>query len=142
MRARTARSVRVAGRGLPKHLAIGHLTDIAPGSEPLAQTAKAIAKRGAFLGFDTVGHQMAASMNPEEGKVKMVLEVLNAGFEDNLLLAADFSQSPQLKANWGNGFSTVLVQFVPKLRYAGVNSERCTSLDNPRRILAFAPKTT
>jgi phosphotriesterase-related protein len=128
----------------PKHLVIGHLTDIKPGSEPLGQTSKAIAKRGAFLGFDTVGHQMQASMNPEEGKVKMVLELLHAGYEDNLLLAADFSQSAQLKANWGNGFSTVLVQFIPKLKYAGVKDETLHKIlvDNPRRFLAFVPKTT
>ena len=125
-----------------KHLVIGHLTDIKPGSEPLGQTAKAIAKRGAFLGFDTVGHQMQASMNPEAGKVRYVLEVLNAGFEDNLMLAADFSQSPQLKANWGNGFSTVLVQFVPKLRYAGVSDAtlRKILIDNPLRFMSFVPK--
>jgi phosphotriesterase-related protein len=127
-----------------KHLVIGHLTDITPGSEPLGQTAKAIAKRGAFLGFDTVGHQMMASSNPEAGKVRYVLEVLNAGYEDNLLLSADFTQSPQLKANWGNGFSTVLVQFVPKLKYAGVSDAvlRKVLVDNPRRFLAFVPKIT
>jgi phosphotriesterase-related protein len=128
----------------PKHLVIGHLSDIKPGSEPLAQTAKAIAKRGAFLGFDTVGHQMMQSMNPEAGKVRYVLEVLNAGYEDNLLLAADFAQAPQLKANWGNGFSTVLVQFVPKLRYAGVSDAtlRKILIDNPLRFLSFVPKQT
>lgn len=125
-----------------KHLVIGHLSDIKPGSEPLGQTVKAIAKRGAFLGFDTVGHQMQASMNPETGKVKYVLEVLNAGYEDNLMFAADFSQSAQLKANWGNGFSTVLVQFVPKLRYAGVDDRtlRKILIDNPLRFLSFVPK--
>jgi len=127
-----------------KHLVIGHLSDIKPGAEPIGQTAKAIAKRGAFIGFDTVGHQMVASMNPEEGKVKLVLEVLNAGYEDNLMLSADFTQSPQLKANWGNGFSTVLVQFVPKLKYAGVKDETLHKIlvDNPRRFLAFVPKAT
>ena len=125
-----------------KHLVIGHLSDIKPGSEPLGQTVKAIAKRGAFLGFDTVGHQMQASMNPEAGKVKYVLEVLNAGYEDNLMFAADFSQSAQLKANWGNGFSTVLVQFVPKLRYAGVSDAtlRKILIDNPLRFLSFVPR--
>ena len=125
-----------------KHLIIGHLTDIKPGSEPLGQTAKAIAKRGAFLVFDTVGHQMMMSMNPEAGKVRYVLEILNAGYEDHLLLAADFSQSPQLKANWGNGFSTVLVQFVPKLRYAGVSDATLHKIlvDNPLRFLSFVPK--
>jgi phosphotriesterase-related protein len=125
-----------------KHLVIGHLTDIKPGSEPLGRTAKAIAKRGAFLGFDTVGHQMLSTMNPEAGKVRLVLDILNAGYEDHLLLAADFAQAAQLKANWGNGFSTVLVQFVPKLRYAGVDDAtlRKILIDNPIRFLSFLPR--
>jgi phosphotriesterase-related protein len=125
-----------------KHLVIGHLTDIKPGSEPLGQTAKAIAKRGAFLGFDTVGHQMMMSANPEAGKVRLVLDVLEAGYGDQLLLSADFAQAAQLKANWGLGFSTVLVQFVPKLKYAGVDDATLHKIlvDNPRRFLAFAPK--
>jgi phosphotriesterase-related protein len=125
-----------------KHLVIGHLADIKPGAESLGQTAKAIAKRGAFLGFDTVGHEMRASANPEAGKVRYVLEVLNAGYEDQLLLSADFSSSSQLKANWGSGFSTVLVQFIPKLKYAGVKDATLHKIlvDNPRRFLSFVPK--
>lgn len=125
----------------PANLCIGHLTDIKPEAEPLGQTAKAIAKRGAFLGFDTVGHEMSASSIPAAHKVRYVMEVLEAGFEDNLLLAADFSQSRQLKSNWGNGFSTVLVQFVPKLRYAGVDDATLHKIlvDNPRRFLSFVP---
>jgi phosphotriesterase-related protein len=125
-----------------KHLVIGHLSDIKPGSEPLGQTARAVAKRGAFIGFDTVGHEMRASANPEAGKVKYVLELLNAGYEDSMILSSDFSQSSQLKANWGNGFSTVVVQFVPKLKYAGVSDETLHKIlvDNPRRFLSFVPK--
>ena len=120
----------------PSHLCIGHLTDIKPGAEPLGRTAKAIAQRGAFLGFDTVGHEMSASSIPAAHKVKYVMEILEAGYEDNLLLAADFSQSRQLKANWGHGFSTVLQQFVPKLRYAGVDEATLQKVlvDNPRRF--------
>ena len=126
------------------HLCLGHLTDIKPDDEPLGETAKAIAARGAFLGFDTVGHEMSASSIPAAHKVKYVLEVLEAGFEDNLLLAADFSQSRQLKANWGHGFSTVLLQFVPKLKYAGVDDATLHKIlvDNPRRFLAFVPQAT
>jgi predicted metal-dependent phosphotriesterase family hydrolase len=47
------------------------------------------------------------------------------------------------KANWGLGFSTVLMQFVPKLRLAGVKEEtiRKVLVDNPRRFLAFVPKS-
>ena len=124
------------------HLCIGHLTDIKPDAEPLGQTAKAIAARGAFLGFDTVGHEMSASSIPAAHKVRYVLDILDAGYEDNLLLAADFSQSRQLKANWGHGFSTVLLQFAPKLKYAGVDDATLHKIlvDNPRRFLAFVPQ--
>jgi predicted metal-dependent phosphotriesterase family hydrolase len=132
----------------PKHLVIGHLSDIKPGSEPLGQTAKAIAQRGAFIGFDTVGREMRGSQNPEAGKVKYVLELLMAGYEDHLLFSSDFSPTnatySQLKANWGNGYSSVLLQFIPKLRYAGVPDATLHKIlvDNPRRFLAFSPKVS
>ncbi len=126
----------------PRRVCIGHLTAIRPDAEPLAQTAKALAKRGAFLGFDTVGHLMGRSAVPEANKVKYVLAVLDAGYEDHLLLSADSTPVPQLKANWGQGYSSVVTQFVPKLRYAGVNDAVLHKIlvDNPRRLLAFVPK--
>jgi len=131
----------------PRNLCIGHLTDIRPEDNPGGETYKAIAKRGAFLGFDTVGHPLnlrGIPDIPEAQKVKMVLAVLEAGYEDHLLLSADFYNATELKANWGNGFSTVLVQFVPKLRHAGVKEAtiRKVLFDNPRRFLAFVPKTS
>jgi phosphotriesterase-related protein len=125
----------------PRRVCIGHLTAIKPDAEPLAQTAKALAKRGAFLGFDTVGHLMARSAIPEAHKVKYLLAVLEAGFEDHLLLSADSTPTPQLKANWGQGYSSVVTQFVPKLRYAGVSDAILHKIlvDNSRRFLAFVP---
>ena len=127
----------------PRRVCIGHLTGIRPDAEPLAETAKALAKRGAFLGFDTVGHLMGRSAIPEAHKVKYVLAVLDAGFEDHLLLSADSTPAPQLKANWGQGYSSVVAQFVPKLRYAGVKDAILHKIlvDNPRRLLAFVPKS-
>jgi phosphotriesterase-related protein len=126
----------------PRRVCIGHLTAIRPDAEPLAQTAKALARRGAFLGFDTVGHMMGRSAIPEAFKVKYVLAVLDAGYEDHLLLSADSTPAPQLKANWGLGYGSVIGQFVPKLRYAGVKDAvlRKILVDNPRRFLAFVPR--
>ena len=71
----------------------------------------------------------------------MVLSLLEAGYEDQILLSADFCDARQLKANWGLGFSTVLVQFGPKLRFAGVSDAviRKLMVENPRRFLAFTP---
>lgn len=126
----------------PRRVAIGHLATIKADQEPLGQTAKALGQRGAFLGFDTVGHQMGRSMIPEAHKVRHFLEVLNAGLEDQLLLSADSTPEPQFKTNWGQGYSSVVTQFVPKLRYAGVSDAVLHKIlvDNPRRFLAFVPR--
>ena len=85
---------------------------------------------------------MSQSFIPERTKVDMVLSALEAGYEDHVLLSSDFANTAQIKANWGNGFSTVLLQFVPKLRYFGVPDETIHKIlvDNPRRFLAFEPR--
>ena len=121
----------------PRILCIGHLADIT--DDPKAETHKTIAKRGAFLGFDTVGHQITQG---DSKKVAMILALLEAGFEDHILLSADFARVQELKANGGAGYSSVVTIFVPKLRYAGVKEAtiRKILVDNPRRFLAFVPK--
>jgi phosphotriesterase-related protein len=121
----------------PRLVCIGHLADIR--DDPRAETHKAIAKRGAFLGFDTVGHQITQG---DAKKVAMILAVLEAGYEDHVLLAADFASEREIKANGGAGYSSVVTVFVPKLRYAGVKEAtiRKILVDNPRRFLAFVPK--
>ena len=123
------------------HLCIGHQSTIKRSDDPTWETHKEIARRGAFVGFDTVGHRMASSFIPEREKVDMVLNMIEAGYEDHVLLSSDFANTTQIKANWGNGFSTVLVQFAPKLRYLGVPDETIQKIlvDNSRRWLAHRP---
>ena len=127
----------------PRHLCIGHLSDLK--DDPRADTPKAIAKRGAFVGFDTVGHELLVSKTTlvtDQMKLNMLLAVLEAGYEDFVLLSSDMAHNNQLKANWGDGFSAVLVTFVGKMKYAGVKEATIRKIlhDNPRRFLAFAPK--
>jgi phosphotriesterase-related protein len=126
----------------PRSLCIGHMSTIKMEDDPTAETHKAVAKAGAFIGFDTVGHQMAQSHIPERQKVTRFLQILEAGYEDNLMLSSDFAQAFNLKSNWGNGYSSVVMQFVPKLRHAGVKDATLHKIlvDNPRRFLAFVPK--
>lgn len=123
------------------HLCIGHQSTIKRSDDPTWETHKEIARRGAFVGFDTVGHRMASSFIPEREKVDMVLNMIEAGYEDHVLLSSDFANTTQIKANWGNGFSTVLVQFAPKLRYFGVPEATIQKIlvDNSRRWLAYRP---
>ena len=123
------------------HLCIGHQSTIKRSDDPTWETHKEIARRGAFVGFDTVGHRMSSSFIPERQKVDMILNMIDEGLEDHVLLSADFANTTQIKANWGNGFSTVLIQFVPKLKYFGVPDETIHKIlvDNSRRWLAYQP---
>ena len=123
------------------HLVIGHMSTIKREHDPLG-THSAIARRGAFIGLDTVGHEMSRSQIPELDKVRMVQDLLDAGFEDHIVFSSDMGNRTHWKANYGNGFSTVLMQFVPKLLYAGVpeRTVRKMLVDNPRRFLAVVPK--
>ena len=122
----------------PRLVCIGHLSDIT--DEPKADVHKGLAKRGAFLGFDTVGRRLA---QPDSKKLQMVLALIEAGYEDHILLASDFADPLELKANHGVGFGSAHVVFVPKMRHAGVKDEtiRKITIDNPRRFLSFVPKT-
>lgn len=72
----------------------------------------------------------------------MVVAVIEAGYEDHVLLSSDFWNKSELKANAGAGISVALTEFVPKLRYAGVKdaTRHKIMFDNPRRLLAFVPK--
>lgn len=123
----------------PQSVCIGHLSDIT--DDPRAETHKAIAKRGAFVGFDTIGHQ-GQPTPPDSLKVVMIVALIEAGHEDRVLISSDFWNKSELKATSGAGISVALTEFVPKLRYAGVKEATLLKImfDNPRRFLAFVPK--
>lgn len=128
----------------PENIAIGHLATIQTKQDPTMETHKTIAKRGAFIDFGPVGHEMARSHVPEAEKAKRFMMLIDAGLENQVVLSSDLGNYNHLKTNWGLGFSSVLLQFVPKLRRAGVKEEtiRKVLVDNPRRLLAFVPKST
>ena len=89
----------------PRLTCIGHLADIV--DDPGAELHKALARRGAFLGFDTVGHQITQG---DAEKVKMIVSCIDAGFEDYVLLSADFAREEELKAKGGAGYSSVVAE--------------------------------
>jgi phosphotriesterase-related protein len=124
----------------PQIVCIGHLSDIH--DDPKAETQIAIAKRGAFVGFDTVGHTVGPLARGEE-QARMLLSVLDAGYEDHVLLASDAISDAERKHNGGPGYAMVQTVFIPRLEAAGVKEATIHKIlvDNPRRFLAFVPKT-
>jgi phosphotriesterase-related protein len=126
----------------PRSVCIGHLATVKIEQDARMETHQKIARRGAFVDFGPVGHEMTRSHIPEAEKVRRFMTLVDAGIEDQLLMTSDMGNPAHYKANWGNGFSTVMVQFVPKLRLGGVKEAtiRKVLVDNPRRFLAFLPK--
>ena len=118
----------------PQRLVLGHVGGLTQAEVPML---KDLCKRGAFLGIDRQGGPGDARQVP------MVVALIEAGYADNLLFASDFSNVTQLKRNGGAGYAKTVTVFVPKLREAGVKEDvlHAILVDNPRRFLAFVPKS-
>ena len=110
----------------PQHVVIGHMDSL---DDPSAEIIKQVAKRGAFVGFDRVTSQKPS----DDQRVTEILALLEAGHADKLMLSSDKR----------GGFIATPAVFVPKLRAAGVKEDvlHMIMVDNPRRFLAFVPKT-
>jgi phosphotriesterase-related protein len=119
-----------------RHLAVGHVCCL---DDPNVATAKALARRGVFVGFDRVTINVII---PDEKRVAMILAFLEAGHADRLLLSSDFSTGRALKKNGGPGIAQTVTAFAPLLVKAGVSETILRGIlrDNPRRFLAFVPK--
>ena len=117
----------------PDRIVIGHLGNLVDAN---VQVHRAICRRGAYVGFDRQGGPGDAEQLP------MVMALLEAGFADRLMFAADTSSANQMKRNKGDGYAKTLTVFVPKLKAAGADEKVLQQImvDNPRRFLAFVPK--
>jgi phosphotriesterase-related protein len=120
----------------PQSVVIGHLGNL---NDPQVRVHKAVAKRGAYVGFDRAVRtpELDAQMVP------MIRAMIEAGYAGNVVLSSDMGADEKvLKAYGGPGYAKTLTVFVPMLRKAGVNEKtvHTITVDNPRRFLAFVPK--
>ena len=119
-----------------RHVVIGHLNNIKdqPSAAPIA-----IARRGAYLGFDHSG-------KPDDPRLdEYVLTfrtIIDAGFADRICLSSDFADGKYLRKNGGPGIDMILTTIVPRLRRAGIpeNTLHMILVENPRRVLSFEPR--
>jgi len=117
----------------PKHVVIGHLGNL---NDPNTEIQRAVIRRGAFIGFDRQGG------NGDDPVAAMAMSLIDAGYADNLMFAADLSSPREIKKNGGGGYAKTLTVFVPKIKKLGATDEVLHKImyDNPRRFLAFVPK--
>ena len=118
----------------PDRVVIGHMGGL---EDPEAEVHRAIAARGAYVGFDRLGGGPEADGH----KVPMVQAMLDAGQAERVLLASDFARASDTQLRGGAGYAKTITQFVPMLREAGVDDATIHTLtiDNPLRFMAFVP---
>ncbi len=99
----------------------------------------AVAARGAFVGFDRIGLR---KFGPDEARARTIVGLVEAGHADKVILSHDMARRSRLLRNGGHGYGYILREFVPRLREAGVDEATVQTMlvDNPRRLLAFAPR--
>ncbi len=117
------------------------------GLYPDPAISKRILKRGVgFVSFDQLGHEelfgnpvypgLGYSTDKEE--VRCVIELLNAGYADRLLLSAEVAMKTCYKAFGGWGYSHVHENIIPWLKSLGASTEQVESImvGNPSRLHA------
>ncbi len=116
----------------PERILLGH-QDLCPD----LGTVLDLARRGAYIGFDTIGKTKYA---PDERRVAYIQAFLRAGLADRLLLSCDISRNAYLRQNGGQGYAYLLRSFVPLLEQAGIARATIDQLlcENPRRFLSAA----
>jgi phosphotriesterase-related protein len=119
------------------------------GLYPNPEVSKRILKRGVgFVSFDQLGHEelfgnpaapgLGYSTDKEE--VRCVIELLNAGYEDRLLLSAEVAMKTCYKEYGGWGYSHIHDNIIPWLKSLGASGEQVESImaGNPRRLHTVA----
>lgn len=124
-----------AAGAVPSGVAIGH---VCCHHDPKAGVAIAVARRGAFVGFDRV----TLTLVPDAEKVVAVMALVEAGHADRLLLSSDFASARSLRKNGGAGLAQTATVFGPLLRKAGLPEAALARIltENPKRFLACVPR--
>jgi phosphotriesterase-related protein len=101
----------------PARIAVGHV-DTVPDEGHDDGYAIALARRGVYVGFDTLSSFPRHLQPPIADRV---VAVARAGFLDRVLLGHDVCTHSELVAGGGTGFTTVLGAFRDLLRERGVD---------------------
>ena len=118
----------------PARVVIGHAD-----SYPDIDHYLAVLGRGANLEFDFLGHRFGVEETLEPRLVEIIVELLERGFGDQILLSQDVCHNRQLKAHGGFGYLYLHQHFLPTLRTAAVGEGeiRRMTIENPARILTI-----
>lgn len=115
----------------PNRVIIGHCDENAD-----ARQLAALMRRGAYVEFDVLGksHWLL-----DETRIDLVVDLVDKGFANRILLATDRNRVHELHAGGGPGYDHVLARFVPRLRERGVDADAIDRMlvRNPAEIFTI-----
>jgi phosphotriesterase-related protein len=105
----------------------------------------AVAKRGAYVEFDTFGCEAVAKIDedvwfPSDGeRINMVKRQIELGNVERLLISGDLCFKFCFKKWGGWGYEHIPKHIVSRMKKAGISDEdiHTITVENPRRVLAF-----
>jgi predicted metal-dependent phosphotriesterase family hydrolase len=118
----------------PARVCIGHCDTF-----PSLSYCLTVARWGGYVSIDNVGHQAG---DHEAAVRRLVLDLIEAGHSEHILLSQDVGQVHELGSRGGRGYTYLLENFLPALREAQVPEEtiHAITVENPRRWLTIAPR--
>jgi len=121
--------------GLPvEQLIIGH-QDLNPNKEEVLD----VLSSGVYIGFDTIGKN---NYRPDEERVAFLLDFIERGYHEQILLSADLTRKSHWKKHDGLGYDLVLTQFIPLLKEHGIDDNIIQDLlvNNPAKAFSIKEK--
>jgi predicted metal-dependent phosphotriesterase family hydrolase len=115
----------------PARVCIGHCDTF-----PSLDYCLAVARWGGYVSLDNIGLQLG---DHETSVLRLVLDLVENGFEDQILLSQDVGQMTELRSRGGRGYTYLADRFLPALREAGLDDAtlRTLTVENPRRWLTL-----
>ncbi|WP_067481978.1 phosphotriesterase family protein [Actinomadura hibisca] len=115
----------------PTRVAVGQQDRV---DDPAAH--RKIAESGAYVSFGSLA-LVSGDPAARAGLVRNVLELLDAGHADRVLLSTGIARMAQLARYGGDGYGSLFETFLPALREAGADDATLTAImhDNPLRWL-------
>jgi len=104
------------------------------------------AKMGSYLEFDLFGIECShyqlnekIDMLSDAQRVDIILQLINEGYEDRIIVSHDIHTKHRLTKFGGHGFSHILENIVPKMINRGISSETIHKIlvTNPSEWLTF-----
>lgn len=127
----------------PERVVMGHMDQSKRWLEDL-QCQKQLADRGAVVEYDLFGHTQfmhgfADSHPSDADRVDALVELIDAGYGDRLVMSHDMFMKFLLAEYGGYGYAHVLENVVPMLRDHGVSDDIINQMlvETPKRVLTF-----